>query len=374
VLRSSTNAVYAPDRSKPFGHLLWVQDGTLMAQPFDLEQAHTTSEPVALAEGVGFGDASRLGAVSASIDGTLLYGGTAMRHVQLTWFNREGKPVGTVGQPGEYAGLRISPDGKRVAFMRGGDVWQMEFARGIPTRVTFSGGTDPLWSPDNQRIAYWKGAPPNLFSHSSTGTGDEERLFESRDSLTTQDWSLDGRFLLYLVNSNDLSSKTRFDLWVLPMTGSRQPAAYLSTPFHEGRGQFSPEGKWVAYTSDESGANEVYVQSFPPGGAKWWRVSSKGGDWVRWRRDGREMFYIAADRRVMSVTVRGISSSLEFGTPQALFMIPVAVATSGNLAPYTYDVMPDGQRFLAAAPVADAASPTMTVIVNWQAELFTGKK
>jgi eukaryotic-like serine/threonine-protein kinase len=374
VLRSSTNAVYAPDRSKPFGHLLWVQDETLMAQPFDVERGHTTSEPFTLAEGVGFGGASRLGAVSASNDGTLLYGGAAIRHFQLTWFDREGKPVGTVGQPDEYTGLRIAPDGARAAFTRGGNIWQMEFARGIPMRVTFGAGVDPVWSPDGERIAYWGGvAPPNLFSHSTNGTGDEERLIESHDSLNTQDWSSDGRFLLYLVNSNDPSSKTRFDLWVLPMTGNREPVPFLSTPFHEGRGQFSPDGKWVAYTSDESGANEVYVQSFPAGGAKW-RVSSKGGDWVRWRRDGREMFYIAADRRVMSVDVRALSGSLEFGTPQPLFMIPVALATSGSLAPYTYDVMPNGQRFLAAAPVGDVASPTMTVIVNWQAEMSAVKK
>jgi serine/threonine protein kinase/Tol biopolymer transport system component len=370
VLRSPTNAVFARDRGKPFGHLLWVRDGTLMAQPFDLEQGKTTSEPSTVAEAVGFGGASRLGAVSASSDGTILYGGTAIRHVQLTWFDREGKPVGTVGQPGEYTGLRISPDGKRVAFTRGGDIWQTEFARGIPTRVTFGGGVDPLWSPDSQRIAYWKGGPPNLFSHSTDGIGVEERLIESRDSLTTEDWSPDGRFLLYLTNSNDLAAKTRFDLWWLPMTGNRQAVPYLSTPFHEARGQFSPDGKWVAYTSDESSPNDVYVQRFPSGGGKV-RVSSKGGDWVRWPRDGREMFYIAADRRVMSVNVRAISGSLDFGTPQALFMIPVSPAPSGGggSALYTYDVMPNGQRFLAAAPAGDAASPSMTVILNWTQEL-----
>jgi Tol biopolymer transport system component len=375
VLRSPTNAVYAPDRSKQSGHLLWVRDGTLMAQSFDPEKGQTTGEPLALAEGVGFGQASRLAAVSASNDGTLFHGGDAQQRVQLTWFDREGKQVGNVGQPDEYSGLRVSPDGKRVAFARRGDVWQMEFARGIPTRVTFGSGTDPLWSPDSQRIAYWGGPhpPPNLFSRSANGTGDEERLIESPDSLTTQDWSSDGTSLLYLVNSNDLSSKTPFDLWVLPMTGNSQPVPFLSTPFREGRGQFSPVGKWIAYTSNESGADEVYVQSFPAGGGKW-RVSSKGGDWARWRRDGREMFYIAADRKVMSVEVAAVSGSLEFGSPRALFTIPVARAASGNLAPYTYDIMPDGQRFLTIAPVTDATSPTMTVILNWQAELLAAKK
>jgi Tol biopolymer transport system component len=268
LLASLANAVYAPDRSKPFGHLLWVRDGTLMAQAFDVEQGQTTGEPLTVAEGVAFGGQSRLGAVSASNDGTLLYGGTAIRHVQLTWLDREGKQVGEVGQPDDYAGLRISPDGKRVALKRGRDVWQMEFARGIPTRVTFGGGTDPLWSPDGQRIAYWKGGPPNLFSHSTNVTGDEERLIESHDSLTTQDWSTDGGLLLYLVNSNDLSSKTQSDLWMLPLTGKSKPVPFQTTPFRERRGQLSPDGKWVAYTSDESGGNEVYAQSFPAGGAQ----------------------------------------------------------------------------------------------------------
>ena len=375
VLRSPTNAIYVPNRGALSGQLLWVRDGTLVAQAFDPQVGQTSGEPVNVADGVASGLASKLGAVSASNDGTLVYGGAGIRHFQLAWFDREGKQVGEVGQPEEYTGgLRISPDGKRVAATRSGDVWQMEFARGIPTRVTFGGGVDPVWRPDSQRIAYWKGAPNNLFSRSTNGTGDEERLTESHDSLRTQDWSPDGRFLLFLVNTNDLSLKTQIDLWVLPMTGNSKPTPFLSTPFQEGRGQFSPDGKWVAYTSDESGRNDVYVERFPASGDKL-PVSNKGGDWVRWRQDGREMFYIAADRKLMSVDVLTTSGSLEFGTPRALFTIPFTQSSSGNLEPYAYDVRPDGQRFLAMVPVGDAAtSPLMTVILNWQAELSTAKK
>jgi serine/threonine protein kinase/Tol biopolymer transport system component len=373
LLRSPTNAIYVPDRGKPFGHLLWVRDGTLMAQPFDPEQDQTTGESATVAERVAFGPLTRLGAVSASNNGTLVYDGEGIRHFQFTWYDRDGKQVGEVGQPDEYVGLRISPDGKRVAATRSGDVWQMEFASGIPTRVTFSGGVDPLWSPDSQRIAYWKGGPNNLFSHNTNGTGDEVHLIESRDSLRTQDWTPDGRLLLYLRNSNDLSSKARLDLGVLPMTGDRKPVAFLSTPFQEGRGQFSPDSKWVAYTSDESGANEVYVQSFPAGGGKW-QVSSKGGDWVRWRRDGQEIFYIAGDRKLMSVAVQAMSGSLKFGTPRALFTIPFVSPPAGVSAPYTYDVMPGGQRFLALVPAGDAAVPPMTVVLDWQAELSTAAR
>ena len=373
LLSSPTNAVYAPDRSKLFGHLLLVRDGTLMAQPFDVGQGQTTGESVVVAEGVAFGTASRLGAASASNDGTLVYAGAAIRHDQLTWYDREGKKLGTAGEPDQYEGIRISPDGKRVAFDRRGDVWQLEFARGIPMRVAVGG--DPLWSPNSQRIAYWNGLPMHLSSRSLNGTGAEQRLIESHDSLRTQDWSHDGRFLLYLVNSNDLSLNTQFDLWVLPMTGDSKPVPFLSTPFREGRGQFSPDGKWVAYTSDESGRNEVYVQSFPAGGSKW-QISSKGGDWVRWRKDTKEIFYVAPDRKVMSVAPQTLSGSLEFGIPRALFTIPVALGTAGDIAPYTYsyDVTPDGQRFLALAATADAESPPMTVILNWQTELSTAKK
>jgi Tol biopolymer transport system component len=373
VLRSPTNAVYVSDRGKRFGHLLWVLDGTLMAQPFDPEQDQITGESAKVAEKVAFGLLTRLGAVSASNDGTLVYAGDAIRQFQITWYDRDGKPLGGLGQPDEYVGLRISPDGKRVAATRSGDVWQMEFARGIPTRVTFSGGFDPLWSPDSQRIAYWKGGPNNLFSHNTNGTGDEVRLIESRDSLRPQDWTQAGNLMLYLMNSNDLSSKARLDLWVLHMTGDSKSEPFQSTPFQEGRGQFSPDGKWVAYTSDESGANEVYVESYPAGGAKW-KVSSKGGDWVRWKRDGREMFYIAGDRKLMSVAVQSISGSLEFGTPRALFTIPFVAPPAGVSAPYSYDVMPDGQRFLVLVPTGDAVPPPMTVILNWQAELSTAKR
>ena len=170
--------------------------------------------------------------------------------------------------------------------------------------------------------------------------------------------------MLYLAQSNDPSLRTQPDLWLLPMSGDRKPFPFLKTPFVEGPSQFSPDGKWIAYSSDESSRREVYVQSFPATSLKW-QVSSKGGDWVRWRKDGKELFYIAPDGKVMSVAVRTVSDSLEFGTPSPLFAIPVTSTIVGD--PYTYDVMPDGQRFLALAPTAEAEA--MTVILNWQAGL-----
>jgi eukaryotic-like serine/threonine-protein kinase len=374
LLSSPASAVYAPDPETQSGHLFWVRDdGALMVQAFDPERDQLTGEAVLLSETVAFEPATRLAAVSVSNDKTLLYSGAEIGSYQLTWYGREGKSLGLLGQAQRWNGLRISPDSKRVALNQRGNVWQMEFARGIATRVG-TGSFYLSWSPDSQQIVYVNGAPPNLFSRSANGSGPEERLIESQNSLTLQDWSLDGKFLLYEATPNDLSLKTQSDFWLLPMGGDRKPIPFMTTPFRELRGQFSPDGKWIAYTSDESGRDEVYVQSFPISGFKA-QVSSKGGDWVRWRKDGTELFYVAPDRKLMAVAVGGISSSLEFATPTALFALPVMLGRGGDTtAPYTYDVMPDGQRFLALAPTKDAEKAPMTVILNWKAELYAVKK
>jgi serine/threonine protein kinase/Tol biopolymer transport system component len=372
LLTSSTNAVFAADRNQQSGHLFWARDGALMAQAFDPQKELLMGEAITVAEEGGGTGVSGLAAVSVSNDGTLFYGGAGIEHYQLTWYGRDGTSLGILGQPEPYGGLRISPDGKRLALNRGQDVWQMELARGVSTRVTFSGGgvNAVVWSPDSQRIAYTQGSPPNAFTANANGTGTEKRLIETRDTMLMEDWSPDGEFLLYLVKSNDISSRVQPDLWLLPMAADPKPASFTSTPFGEGPSQFSPDGKWIAYTSDESGRSEVYVQGFPASGSKW-PVSSKGGDWVRWRKDGQELFYVAPDRTVMSVVVRPASGSLEFGTPSALFALP---ATFDSNNTYPYDVMPDGQRFLALAPATNAEDPPMTVIVNWRAELSSGKK
>ena len=373
LLNSSTNAVFAADRNQQSGHLFWARDGALMAQAFDPQKELLMGEAITVAEVGGETGISGLAAVSVSNNGTLFYGGAGIGRYQLTWYGRDGKPLGILGQPQRYGALRISPDGKRLALSRNGDLWQMELARGVSTRVTFDGNGisgAPVWSPDSQRIAYTMGAPPNVFVANANGTGTAERLIETRDTLLTEDWSPNGEFLLYLVTPNDISSRAQPDLWVLPMAPDHKPASFLTTPFQEGPSQFSPDGKWIAYTSNESGRNEIYVQGFPVSGSKW-PVSSNGGDWVRWRKDGQEMFYVAPDRTVMSVVVLPASRSLEFGTPSALFALP---ATFDSNNTYPYDVMPDGQRFLALAPAPDAEEVPMTVIVNWQADLSVGKR
>jgi eukaryotic-like serine/threonine-protein kinase len=370
VIPSDFNGVYSPGPDQRSGHLLWLRNGALVAQPFDVERFSVSGEPVTVADSIRIiGVQANLSPVSVSRDGMLVYGSSPEPHYQLTWYARDGKPVGTVGPPDAYLHLRISPDGQKVAVLRldpstrGSDIWLMDIGRGVPNRVTFEGASASAlgsafgWSPDGGRIAYLKeGAPPNLFVQDLTTAGSTERLVSSPHSQTFPEWSPDGRFLLYAEDANDPSSKTRTDLQLLSVNGARTVTPYLRTSFAETRGHFSPDGKWVAYTSDESGRNDVYVQSFPVGGPKG-RISSKGGDFARWRQDGKELFYTEPDNMLMAVAVQALPNSLTFGEPKPLFKI------AGRAG--TFDVAPDGQRILALPPAGDDAAPSMTVVVNW---------
>jgi dipeptidyl aminopeptidase/acylaminoacyl peptidase len=197
-----------------------------------------------------------------------------------------------------------------------------------------------------------------------TTAGSRERLVTSRNTQTFPDWSPDGRFLLYSENVNDPSSTTRTDLRLLSLDGSHAITSYLQTPFAETRGRFSPDGKWVAYTTDESGRSDVYIHSFPAGGSKT-RVSSQGGDHARWRRDGKELFYTALDGTLMAVPVQTVSNALTVGEPKPLFKIPGRAGT--------YDVTADGQRILALPPAGSDSAPSMTVVVNWPMLLKKGR-
>jgi serine/threonine protein kinase len=380
LLTSPTNALYVPDRDSESGHVFWARDGVLTAQGFGPVSGQLTGEPVKVAEDVASGNATALVLASASSNGTLIYRVAATGNYQLAWYARDGRSLGLLGQPNAFLGSRISPDGTRVAVTARGDVWQMEFSRPILTRVTFAGGggiadPNPIWSPDSQRIAFTKsvrgGGNPTLFVKSASGTGAEEHLLDSDDSLQALDWSPDGKFVLYAASSNDPSSRA-VDLWLLPLTGDKKPVPLVTTPFREGRGEFSPDGRWIAYTSDESGRNQVYVQSLPPGGSKW-QISSNGGDWARWRRDGKELFYVAPNRDLLSVTVGGAPGSPAFGSPSRLFVLPMTLTLGGGQqTPYTYDVTPDGKRFLALSP-ATAETSRIAVILNWQAEFSSQK-
>jgi Tol biopolymer transport system component len=290
---------------------------------------------------------------------------------RLTWFDRQGKVLSAAADPGQYGDLALSPDGARVAVTRrdgsNENIWLLDLARGVSTRFTFDPARDanPVWSPDGTQIVFTSSRKGlfDLYRKPASGAGEDQVLLQSNESKYPQDWARDGRFLLYAVISKNSGS----DLWVLPASGGApgegKPAPFLATPFSENHGQFSPDGRWVAYTSNESGGSDVYVRSFPAssdGGGKW-QVSNAGGRQPRWRRDSKELFYFSLDDKLMSVEV---SAGLTFkaGVPKPLFAAPVL---GSGFVGWHWDVAPDGQRFLIETTVEDANSTAMTVVLNW---------
>ncbi|MDQ3256192.1 MAG: hypothetical protein M3R15_20235, partial [Acidobacteriota bacterium] len=366
LLPTDSSAVYAPP-----GYLLFRRAGTLLAQAFDPQKLELTGEPFPLPEQVGVAAGTFYTYLTISQNGVLAYHTGNSEKAQLAWFDREGKQVGVTGSLGDYYNLALSPDGKRVAFdsvdpqTMNRDVWLLELARGTPMRFTFDPATDwfPVWSPDGSRIVFSsnRNGPTDLYQKGASGTGSDELLLKSSNAKVPTDWSPDGRFILY--RSQD--PQTKADIWVLPLEGDRQPFPLLQTEFNEQQARFSPNGKWIAYTSDESGTTQVYVQSFPAPGTKW-QVSTGGGDQPRWRRDGRELFYLAADGKLMAVEVK-TDGTFAAGVPKPLFEIH-SPTVAGPIA-INYAATADGQRFVGRSAVEEASTTPITVIVNWAAEV-----
>jgi dipeptidyl aminopeptidase/acylaminoacyl peptidase len=346
------------------GHLLFVRDGTLVAHPFDPNRLQVTGDPIPVAEEVEVSHS--FSEFSVSDSGVLAYQRRSANKTDgLIWLDRRGKQLGSIAAPANYSVHRLSPDEKRVAGSRldesgVGDIWLLELSRGITSRFTSDPAFDwvPVWSPDGSRIVFnsnRKGSM-DLYLKALSGGGLEEVLLESNTLKLPTDWSRDDRFILY----EDADSNTnRSDLWVLPLSGDRKPMPFLQTPFAELQGQFSPNGRWIAYMSDESGRFEVYVQSFPAPGGKW-QISTDGGTMPRWRRDGKELFYLAADRKLMAVEVK--ADSTFSSVPRALFAAPPFPDRS-------YSVTADGQRFLFNSSRKEAVSTPITVVINWTADL-----
>ncbi len=369
LLGDDSNAVYAPPQDDGSGHLLFRRGGVLMAQPFDAQELRLAGDPFPVADKVEGGAYFR-GAFAVSDTGMLVYDTreTAAEERRLVWFDRQGKQIAAVGEPGLYLHPWLSPDEKRVAAetleaQQGTpDLWLLDLAREVPTRFTFDPGVDayPVWSPDGSRIVWGSGRDGafNLYQKLASGAGQEEPLLKTDDAKRPTDWSLDGRFLAY----SQSDPKSKWDLWVLPLSGDRKPAVFLQTPFDEEQGHFSPDGRWIAYASNESSVQQVYVQPFPATGAKF-QVSKNGGQYPKWRRDGRELFFLAPDRKLMAIDVRATGgASFEVGNPKALFQTRIEGAAT------RYTVTRDGQRFLVpTATVDQAASTPATVVINWAA-------
>ncbi len=359
------------------GYLLFARETTLMGQGFDLEKLELKGEPFPVAEQVVRNPINGRAMFSVSESGILALRTGALAMNQLIWFDRAGKPLSALTPPGTYSAPALSPDEKKVAVSRydyqalsAFDVWLIDLQRGAQIRFTTdpAGDGDPAWSPEADRIAFvsTRNGISNLYQKSSSGTGTEESLFASKESKFHPDWSPDGRFILY----GQLNPTTNVDLFLLPLTGERKPEPFLQTNFIEAQGRFSPNGRWVAYISNETGKFEVYVQNFPAKGDKI-PISTGGGSQPKWRGDGRELFYYTPDRKLMAVEVNGEGSEFKVGIAQPLFEIRVSGAGVDRGFPGSgyYTPARDGKRFLVAGTPESPERQQIAVVLNWTADL-----
>ncbi len=345
------------------GYLLYVRDGALFAQSFDERKAVLSGEPLLLGGSVDYFFGPANAAFSLSQTGVLAYQ-TAPPPSRLVWFDRTGREVGTLGQPSVVTEFRIAPEGGRVALgvddARTGtsDIWVFELARGVSTRLHSDPADErsPVWSRDGSRVLYRsdRKGPPDIYEIAVGLPGSERSVLEQERVQVPEDISRDGRLLVYL---HDLS--VGGDIWLLPLSGERKPWPWLATRFSEASPRFSPDGRWIAYESDESGDAEVYAALTEGGGEKR-RISPAGGRRPRWRRDGKELYYIAPGGFLVAVPVT-LTPQLEAGAPAPLFHVEPDIEN--------YDVARDGSRFLVSAPSEKVRESPLRVIVNWTAAL-----
>jgi Tol biopolymer transport system component len=364
---TSANALYSQ------GYLLFLRETTLIAQPFDAGRLAFNGDAFPIAERIRTSSSTQpYGYFSVSENGALAYQtGAETSNSQLLWFDRTGKQIGALGDPAVYNSLELSPDDKRVSVSiadetgKNVDIWVYDVARGLRTRFTFGPSQvfASIWSPDGSRIVFnsrQKGSF-DLYQKASSGAGSEETLLESNVNKYPDSWSPDGKFLLY----ESLGSNRTSDLFILPLTGDRKSFPLLQTQFGGTEdGQISPDGRWVAYGSNESGKNEVYVAPFPGPGGKW-QISTAGGTKPRWRHDGSEIFYLTPDSKLMVASVSGKGAGFDVGVVKQLFATRI-VTFAGF---YQYDVSADGQRFLINTTPEQSASAPITVVLNWTAGL-----
>ena len=354
------------------GSLFVVRDGTLFAQPFDATTRQLVGVPAPVAEHVGSGQATGEAPFSTSVGTLALAGSIGPPPTQLTWVDRGGQALSTIGLRGEYEDPALSLDNQYVAAHRvdptlGSNIWLMDAVHRSPSRITFNAVMNfaPTWSPDGRHIAFSsnRSGTFDIVQKPSSNAGREEVLLEAGEfGLYPTSWSPDGKFLLYTVASR----KTGWDVWMLPLLGDRTPSPLLASVSGEGQAQFSGDGRWTAYTSDETGTPEIFVQPFPPTGAKW-QVSTGGASDPRWRRDGRELFYVSADGKLTTVPIKG-GTSFEVGAAQALFQTHTPTIR-GPLLFGNYVPAADGQRFLVNTIAADVPPMPITVVLNWAAQL-----
>ncbi len=346
------------------GYLLLVRQRTLLAQRLDAERGTLTGEAFPVAENVGTDGPRGVARYSVAGAGLLTYASGGGDSMKLTWLDRAGAVLETVGERVDgVARIALSFDEKRMGFTRfsgsNEDIWVRDLARSFATRFTFhpTGETYPVWSPDGSRMVFSfnREGPFDLYTKGASGIVQEEPLLKTANNKIASSWSADGRSLLY----NEVDPKTKRDLWVLPMKGERKPVVFLRTDFDEREGVFSPDSKWIAYASDESRRFEVYVQPYPAPGAKS-QVSKDGGARPRWRRDGKEIYWLTESGTLLAAEVTA-GPAFQSATPQRLFETRIASLSE------RYAVSADGKHFLLPLPVESDANRPLTVVQNWLA-------
>jgi DNA-binding winged helix-turn-helix (wHTH) protein len=371
LVATNTNAAWLQS-----GELLFTRGGTLMAQPFDIGSLKLSGEPRAVADHIESGatrSALPIATFAASPNGVVVW-----RHdnrsapSSLRWFDRGGKALGVVGEAADYSNPALSPDNRKLAISirdpqtRTRDIWIFDLVRGGKTRLTFdpSDDFDCIWSPDGTRIVFTsdRAGQRNIYWKPADGSSPEELLLGGKDGeQNVGDWSRDGKYLLYDYGVG----RAPYQLYVLPLDGDRRPVPFINIPFATQQGQFSANDRWVAYRSQETGRNEVFVQGFnlnasQPRGK--WQISTAGGELPRWRGDGTELFFHFSDS-FFAVDVKTDGAAFEAGNPKRLFDIP-AVSASATHGEYT--VTKDGQRFLVLTATENAVAQPIEVVVNWR--------
>jgi Tol biopolymer transport system component len=370
LFHSNGAAMYAPP-----GYLVFVRDRMLLAQRFDPKKLQLIGEPFPIAERIESFPQTSTAIFSVSDNGVLVFQrGENSSDLHLSWFDRNGKEIETITPPGDYSHPRLSHDGKRVAYdlldSQSGlsDIWIFDLVRRVPTRLTFEAENEayPIWSPDDQTIAYSFQRPNggfDLYKKPSTGAGVSEPVFASPALKFAMDWSADGKSIF--IQSNDPYQRNNWDI-IRVSADTGTAANLIATKFNEGVPQLSPDGRWLAYISDQAGANNVYIEPFPQTGAKY-QVSTGGATQPRWRRDGKELFYRTTEDRMASVMVNATLHGLQISQPSVLFQ--THLATSSGPAGAQYDVSPDGQKFLMNVSSKIGGSRPLTLITNWTAEV-----
>jgi len=347
------------------GYLMVVNGALLTAQRFDPNRFTLSGQPIPVVDGIDGG------AVSISDNGLLFYrkGSSAPANKQLVWYDRTGKPLGQVGGPANYGSVELSPKGDRAAVdivtNDNRDIWVIDVARGVPSRITFDPAADwtPSWSPDGSRLVFAssRGNDNHIYAKAANGVGAEELVFQTGNTIPVS-WSRDGRYIVF----SRLKAPRGVDTWVLQLSPEKKESPFVESPFDKIHGRLSSDGRWLAYATNDSGTYQIVVQSFPdPNGGKW-QITAQGGVEPKWRHDGRELYYLALDGKLMAVPVKE-GRTFEAGTPTQLFETGLTVARPTASRDRRYDVAPDG-RFLIVMPTQSAVAP-VNVVVNWTAGL-----